>query len=207
MSSPISSGINFSELNVSFVLPSTIMPPSPSHNFPMVEQLVLEIVEKVLVDQAVEEDLEPLLCNWDTNYNWGVPAVPVPLLPSAPDFSIGEWLMSGSQPPVQAQPETYQCPMLSGSQSLVEEKKRPKIYQCHMAVCLVLGRGCADYLYNLVKHFNKFHPEIDKNSPFYPKQANFVRFLVVQDSPSSTPPLCISPEVRFKSFIITDGSE
>ena len=177
MSSPISNGITFRELNVSFVLP-------------MVEQLVLEIVDNVLVDQAVkEEDQEPFLCNWDTNYDyWGVPAVPVPLLPSAPDFSMGrvadEW------------ESARHLPVL-----------RPKIYQCHMAECLVLGRGCADYLYNLVKHFTKFHPEIEKNSALYPKQSNFVRFLVIQDSPNSTPPLCISPEVRFKSFIITVGSE
>ena len=182
MSSPISSGISFSELNVSFVLPSTIMPTSPSHN--LVEQLVLEIVDHVLVDQAVkEEDQEPFLCNWDNNYNyWGVPAVPDPLLPSAPDLSMGrvadEW-----------QSATYS----SSARDL--PVLRPKKYQCHMEGCLVLGRGQADYLYNLVKHFTKFHPEIDKNSHLYPKQANFVRFLVIQDSPSCTPPLCISPEV------------
>ena len=154
----------------------------------MVEQLLKEVVEKV-VDQAVEEQLlkEALkstltsVVDLEVDSNWRVflaqfgPAVP--LLPSVPDFALGEWV--------------------SGSQPQVEARSKPKRYQCHMAECMELGRGMADYLHNLVKHFTKFHLQINKDSPYYTKQANFVRFLVVQGSPSSTPPPCISPEVRF----------
>ena len=138
MSTPISSGFTYREDNFSFIppsSPSTITRPSPSLNSPMVEQLVKEVVEKV-VDQAVEEQLlkEALkstltsVVDLEVDSNWRVflaqfgPAVP--LLPSAPDFALGDWV--------------------SGIQPQAEARSKPKRYQCHMAECQELGRGLAD---------------------------------------------------------------
>ena len=80
MSTPISSGFTYRENNLSFTPPS------------MVEQLVNDVVEKVVADQAVaeqllEQALETTLTSvvdWEFDYNWRVYLAQLYQFPSSP---------------------------------------------------------------------------------------------------------------------------